>query len=142
VTEAEFREFLDAISDCFINSEFEQWEARIQLPFTLVTGRGPVVLADRAELLGNFGHYISSHRMMKLDLIVRRPIGLEDCKDGTFIGTFETELLAGGKRATVPYTSSALLHRSETGWRMSSILNARGHHEWTGILPLPTGRPQ
>ena len=141
MTLAEFREFLDAISDCFITADFAPWEARILLPFSLVTKHFPVVLSTREELRNNFEHYVNACRIMKLDLISRRPISLEDCKDGTFIGTYETELLSRGLRATEPYTASVLLHRTAHGWKMSSILNARGHYDWTGVKPSPSGRP-
>ena len=135
MTEAEFQEFLDAISTCFITHDFAAWEARIRMPFSMVTKDGPLLLEDRAALRTNFDHYLTACAAMKLDQIVRTPHSLEDCNDGCFIGTYETELLSHGHRATAPYTSSILLHPSDTGWRMSSIMNARGHHEWTGRSP-------
>ncbi len=70
---------------------------------------------------------------MSLSMISRRPISLEDCADGTWLGTYETRLLANGLLATNPYTSTALLSRKDNVVRMSSILNGRGHHEWTGL---------
>ena len=59
-------------------------------------------------------------------------VTLEDCADGTWLGTYETRLLANGLLATDPYISTALLSWNGNVVRMSSILNGRGHHEWTG----------
>jgi len=73
--------------------------------------------------------------MMQLDEIYRTPISLEDCGDGTFIGTYETNLLRQGVRATPPYTSSALMVIRDGKFCMTSILNARGHYDWTGVHP-------
>lgn len=135
MTEEEFKGFLKAISVCFVQRDFAKWEALIRLPFAMVTGDGPVLLSNREELKTNFEHYLLAMDIMQLDTVHREPIALEDCRDGTFIGTYRTELLSRGKRATDPYTSSALLHPSSQGWQMSSIMNARGHHEWTGHSP-------
>jgi hypothetical protein len=135
VTEAEFQDFLDAISVCFIDRNFAKWSALVRLPFTFVTKEGPVLLSSQAELQANFDHYLTAMEIMKLDTVLRQPVSLVDCSDGTFIGTYRTELLSRGKRATEPYTSSALVHPSQTGWQMSSIMNARGHHDWTSHSP-------
>ena len=72
---------------------------------------------------------------MSLDLVDRSPIAFEDCDDGTWLGTYETRLVSNGVLATQPYTATALLTWDGTMLRMSSILNGRGHHDWTGIRP-------
>lgn len=130
----EFQIFLDAISDCFITKDFSEWEDRIRLPFTMVTKLDPVVLHTREALRQNFEGYLQACSILKVDTIIRRPVNCEDCKDGTWIGTYETELLSHGARAIPTYTSSVLLHKTGHGWKMSSILNARGHRNWTGRI--------
>ncbi|HBM57960.1 MAG TPA: hypothetical protein DD444_02055 [Citreicella sp.] len=140
MTEAEFRAFLDDISACFTRFDFALWRSRILLPFSLVTRDGPVLLPDEAALARNFELYLESERILCVDEVYRRPISLEDCRDGTWIGTYETELLCRGQRVTPPYISSALIHATPEGWRMSSILNALGHHSWTGTHPTREGK--
>ncbi|NVK45443.1 MAG: hypothetical protein HWE33_03990 [Rhodobacteraceae bacterium] len=137
---AEFREFLDDISTCFITGDFTLWASRILLPFSMVTQQGPVFMTTLEELRENFDLYLQAGTVMRLDDIFRRPISLEDCRDGTFIGTYETELLSHGHRATEPFTSSALIHATDGGYKMSSIMNARGHHSWTGTSPAREGK--
>lgn len=140
MNEAEFRSFLDDISICFTAEDLSLWISRLLLPFSMVTKSGPITLTDHNDVQSNFDNYLKAHRIMKLDGIFRRPLSLEDCHDGTFIGTYETELLSGGQRTTDPYISSALIHKTDDGFKMSSIMNALGHHQWTGTSPATEGK--
>ena len=135
MTDDEFAWFLDEISMCFIDDEFGRWKARFILPFSMITRDGPVVLRTSSALREHFDHYLVAIKAMGLDKIYRVPRGLEDCHDGTWIGTHTTYLMCGAIPATEPYTSSALLEHRASGPKMRSVLNARGHQEWTGVHP-------
>ena len=137
MTEAEFEIFLDEASDCFLQADFELWASLVTLPFTMITATGPVVLSTLEELRDHFDRYIAAAAGLRLDLISRRQISLEGCDDGTFIGTYETELLSRGKRVAALYTASVLLHRRGGKWKMSTVLNARGNYDW---LVIPHSR--
>ncbi|MEL6957765.1 MAG: hypothetical protein AAGL89_02295 [Pseudomonadota bacterium] len=139
MTETEFNDFLVRISTPFISGDFEAWEACIHLPLALVTQSGPVTLYDRDDLRKNFDLYIQATRIMGLTEVFRTPVSIEDCDDGTFIVTYRTELLSNGTRRTNPYTSSALVLKIDGTWRLNSIMNARGHHDWTGHHPHKPG---
>ncbi|MEM1235326.1 MAG: hypothetical protein AAGI10_00040 [Pseudomonadota bacterium] len=128
-----FDSFLEDISVCFIERDFELWIERLIRPFSLVTKTGVVVLSSRQETEANFNLYLHAMDAMNLDLVDRSAVSVEDCNDGTWLGTFTTRLLSNGVLATSPYTSTALLHWSDGMYRMSSMLNARGHSEWTGV---------
>lgn len=134
--ELDFRQFLEDISMCFVTQEITDWSNRISLPFTIVTKEGPVVMTDGRAVEENFRSYLTACEIMSIDLITRRPIQLEDCGDGTWLGTYETRLLSHGRLATQPYISTALLHWDGRAFKMSSILNGRGHHDWTGERPI------
>lgn len=133
MTDAEFIDILNAISECFINDDFATWETKILRPFTMITRTGPICLTTLEELEENFNLFIKARDNMNVDLISRRAITIDKCEDGIYIGTYETQLLSRGQRLAEPYISSALFHASSTGWRMSSILGARGHHSETGL---------
>jgi len=137
--DVEFERFLSDISDSFMERDSTRWKARILLPFTIVSEPRPTVLETWEQVEINFGHYLIACQAMKLDLIDRTPMSIEHCDDGSVIATYRTEMLSHGMRATDPYVASALLHETPTGWRMSSILNARGHHDWTGAKPKSRG---
>lgn len=133
ISNADFREFLDDISECFTQRDVALWRHRIILPFSIITRCGPVVMDTETAVSNNFDNYLIACDVMSLNMISRRPISLEDCADKTWLGTYETRLLANGLLATNPYTSTALLTWDDGVVRMSSILNGRGHHEWTGL---------
>lgn len=136
---AEFNAFLDDISEPFSTRDIARWRKRMMLPFSMVTAQGPVTLRTDAEMQENFDLYLKAVDAMNLDTIARTPIRFENCYDDTVIATYRTELLSKGKRQADRYTSSALLQQTPDGWKMSSIMNARGHHQWTGRPPLPNG---
>ena len=131
--DTEFERFLFDISNAFIESDLDQWRNRLLLPFSLITKLKPIVLTTEAAVAENFHQYLVAVKMMNLDLIDRVPINLEQCPDGTWLGTFRTRMLSHAHLATAPYTSTALLHDLEGRFRMSSMLNARGHQDWTGV---------
>ena len=138
MNDAAFSEFLSDISVCFTENDFELWHSRILLPFSMVTPRGPVVMSNADQLYRNFKNYIQACEILGIDRIDRQAIALTKGLNGTFIGTYSTSLMNSGAIATDPFVSSALLHEADGGWKMSSILNARGHDEWTGKSPRPT----
>lgn len=128
-----FNSFLEDISACFVERDSCLWLSRLILPFSFVTKNGVIVLNSQNEVETNFNLYLKAMDAMDLDLVDRTAVSIEDCKDGTWLGTFTTRLLSNGVLATAPYTSTALLHWLDGRYRMSSMLNARGHSEWTGV---------
>ncbi len=132
ISEQEFDRFLEDISESFMTRQFAPWRRRIRLPFSLVTRAGPVVLNTDEEVFRNYELYLSACDVMRIDTVVREPISLEDCADGTFLGTYKTHLISRSALATEPYVSTALLHDVDGFAQMSSVLGARGHHDWTG----------
>ena len=128
-----FKDFLDDISRCFTDRDLSVWRSRLILPFSLITRDGPVVLKTDEAIAENFFLYLKAIDIMRLDLVDRRVVSLEDCHDGTWLGTFETRLISQQILATAPYTSTVLLSVQNARFRMSSMLNGRGHMEWTGV---------
>ncbi len=134
-TDAEFKEFLEDISEPFFQRDITKWRTRLRLPFSMVTSTGPVTLTTEQEVRVNFDLYLEVAESMNLDFIYREPLTIEHCEDGTVLATYRTHLMRQGKRLADPYTSTALMHPGPDGWKMSAVLNARGHHAWTGKPP-------
>lgn len=129
----EFEHFLNDISQAFVERKLERWRSRLILPFSLITKRQPIVLESEEAVSRNFELYLQAMDVMNGDFVDRAPVSLEKCPDETWLGTFQTRLLSREQLATAPYTSAALLHIVDGRFRMSSMLNARGHSQWTGI---------
>ena len=138
VSQEQFERWLTDISDCFLNRDFDTWKHSVRLPLTLVTRSGPVELVSEPMLLANFNHYLSACAVLRLDTVLRDPLQLEDCKDGTWLGTYETRLISRGTMAVPPYVSTALLEMEAGRVKMSSVMNARGH---TDGIYMPDQRP-
>lgn len=131
--DTEFDLFLGDISHAFLGRDLALWRSRLLLPFSLITRDKPIILATEDAVHRNFQFYLKAIEALGLDLIHRAPVSLEQCPDGTWLGTFQTRLLRAEAFATRPYISTALLQPVDGRFRMSSMLNARGHSEWTGI---------
>ncbi len=129
----EFEEFLEDISQCFVQGDISVWQARLILPFSIITKSGPVLLSTEQAVANNFNFYLEAMEVMNVDFVYRTPISLEDCRDATWLGTFQTRLMSSGILTTAAYTSTALLQLQDDRFRMSSMLNGRGHSEWTGV---------
>lgn len=131
----EFIVFLDEISACFIAKEFEPWHARLLYPFRLETPQGPNILIDKRDAKINFDHYLTACHAMRLTKIFRLPQDIRPNGDGTWSGRYETHLMRHGQRMDAPYTSTAILRKTDGIWKMNAILNARGHYTWTKAAP-------
>jgi hypothetical protein len=68
---------------------------------------------------------------LKISQIIRKVIVIEVSEEDTLIGTYQTQMFAGDRRVVGPYTSSAMLNHNGKTWRISSIMNALGHRDWT-----------
>lgn len=141
MTDEEFNTFLTDISCCLISKDFQLWADRVELPFSIVTATGPNVSHTLEALRVQFDLYVQACENMNLDMVYRTPLSCEHCEDGTVIGTYRTELLCHGQRMTEPFTSSALLKNAGGVWRMTAILNARGHAGWSA-QPQPDTKPK
>ncbi|MDA5556876.1 hypothetical protein [Shimia sp. MMG029] len=132
--DAEFRELLSDISQSFLDGNLALWRSRLVLPFSLITKSEHVTLETEEAIAENFELYLKARDAMCVDFVDRTPISLEPCPDGTWHGTFQTRLLGNETLITPPYTGTALMMVIEDRFRMSSVLNARGHKEWTDVI--------
>ena len=131
--QVQFNAFLEDISRCFVERDCDLWMSRLVLPFSIITKARPTLLPTKDAVASNFRLYLKAMDALSIDILDRNSISLEDCADGTWLGTFQTRLLSNDALKTAPYTSTALLHYENERFRMSSMLNGRGHTEWTGV---------
>ena len=128
-----FENFLNDITRCFIEPNFELWRSRLILPFSIFMKDGTTALSDVYEVKRNFDFYLKAVDIMNPDVIDRSIVSFEHCDDGSSLGTFRTRVVRDGILVIEPCEGTALLRQSDGRLQMSSLLNARGHHEWTGI---------
>ena len=129
----QLQDMLDRICESFMKKDFPTWQSCVVLPFTLVVRSGALTFSTPESLRANFFGCSDHASDAGVDQMVRTALSAVDCKDGTALGTFQTELLRRGFRVYQPYTSSALFLSTPQGWKLSSILNARNAPDWIEV---------
>lgn len=129
--EVEFQAFLDRISACWVDRDFQTWVDHIALPFTSITLNGQLYNDSIESLRKDWDLYCQALDTLKISQIIRKVMVIEASEEDTLIGTYQTQMFTEDRRVVGPYTSSAMLiHDGKTG-RISSIMNALGHRDWT-----------
>lgn len=121
-----FQAYLDDISECFVRRDYGQWRHRVVMPFTLISQTGTDTLRSEADLQRQFDQNVVACQMQALDCIYRLPVSLEDCRDGCWLGTYETHLISRNQRIVDPYAATAMLVVRHGRFVATSILGARG----------------
>ena len=131
MNEVEFQAFLDRISICWVNRDFQSWVDHVALPFTSITLNGQLYNDSIESLKKDWDLYCQALDTLKISQIIRKVMVIEVSEEDTLIGTYQTQMFAGDRRVVGPYTSSAMLLHDGKTWRISSIMNALGHRDWT-----------
>ena len=131
MNEVKFQAFLDRISVCWTDRDFQAWVDHIALPFTSITLKGQLNNDSVESLKKDWDLYCQALDTLKISQIIRKVIVIEDSEEDTLIGTYQTQMFAGDRRVVRPYTSSTMLNHDGKNWRISSIMNALGHRDWT-----------
>ena len=131
MNEVEFQSFLDRISVCWGNRDFQSWVDHVALPFTSITLNGQLYNDSIESPQKDWDLYCQALDTLKISQIIRKFMVIETSEEDTLIGTYQTQMFAEDRHVVGPYTSSAILiHDGKTG-RISSIMNALGHRNWT-----------
>ncbi len=131
MNEFEFQAFLDRISICWTDRAFQAWVDHIALPFTSITLNGQLNNDSVQSLKKDWDLYCQALDTLKISQIIRKVIVTEVSEEDTLIDTYQTQIFAGDRPVIRPYTSSAMLNHDGKSWRISSIMNALGHRDWT-----------
>ena len=118
-------------SVCWVNHDFQTWVDHIALPFTSITLNGQLYNSSIESLQKDWDLYSQALNTLKILRIIRKVMVIQASEEDTLIGTYQTQMFAKDRHIVAPYTSSAMLiHDGKTG-RISSIMNALGHRNWT-----------
>ena len=129
--EVEFQAFLDPISACWVDRDFQTWVDPIALPFTSITLNGQLYNDSIESLQKDWDLYCQALDTLKISQIIRKVMVIEASEEDTLIGTYQTQMFTEDRRVVGPYTSSAMLIHDGKTWWISSIMNALGHRDWT-----------
>ena len=118
-------------SVCWVNHDFQTWVDHIALPFTSITLNGQLYNGSIESLQKDWDLYSQALNTLKILQIIRKVMVIQASEEDTLIGTYQTQMFAEDRRVVAPYTSSTMLIHDGKTWRISSIINALGHRDWT-----------
>ena len=118
-------------SVCWVNHDFPTWVDHIALPFTSITLNGQLYNGSIESLQKDWDLYSQALNTLKILQIIRKVMMIQSSEEDTLIGTYQTQMFAEDRRVVTPYTSSAMLIHDGKTWRISYIINALGHRDWT-----------
>ena len=118
-------------SVCWVNHDFQTWVDHIALPFTSITLNGQLYNGSIESLQKDWDLYSQALNTLKILKIIRKVMVIQASEKDTLIGTYQTQMFAEDRHIVAPYTSSAMLIHDGKTWRISSIMNALGHRDWT-----------
>mgnify|MGYP000639510522 FL=1 len=118
-------------SVCWVNHDFQTWVDHIALPFTSITLNGQLYNGSIESLQKDWDLYSQALNTLKILQIIRKVMVIEVSEEDTLISTYQTQMFAEDQHVVRPYTSSAMLIHDGKTWRISSIMNALGHRDWT-----------
>ena len=131
MNEFEFQAFWDRISICWTDSDFQAWVDHIALTFTSIKLNDQLNNDSVESLKKDWDLYCQALDTLKISQIIRKVIVTEVSEEDMLIDTYQTQMFAGDRRVIVPFTSSAMLNHDGKAWRISSIMNALSHRDWT-----------
>lgn len=131
MTREEFQLFLDRISACWTDDDYQTWRDHVAFPLHFITQNGQVTNYNEESLRSDWELYQQNLRTLNITQIIRVAHTLEPADENTMLGTYHNQLLSGGTRIVGPYTSSAMLNLIDGKWRITSIMNALGYRNWT-----------
>ncbi|MDJ0823823.1 MAG: hypothetical protein QNJ09_18700 [Paracoccaceae bacterium] len=129
---ARLQVFLNHLNQILLTGDFEAWRNIVSLPLTFITRKGTDVHKTVEELKADFELYMSEFRIHGVSDMVRHAKSAKMVGGDQMIGVYSTYILRSAEFVVPPYESSMTLQRDAEGhWRVSSVMNALGHLNWS-----------
>ena len=94
MNEVEFQAFLDRISICWVNRDFQSWVDHVALPFTSITLNGQLYNDSIESLKKDWDLYCQALDTLKISQIIRKVMVIQASEEDTLIGTYQTQMFA------------------------------------------------
>ncbi len=129
---ARFQLFLNHLNQILLTGDFEAWRDVVTLPLTFITRSGTDTHTTVEELREDFDLYMSEFRIHGVSDMVRHAKSAKSVGNDQMVGVYSTYILRNAEFVVPPYESSMTLQKDEMGrWRISSVMNALGHLNWS-----------
>lgn len=128
--EAIVQQYLDVVGDAVMARRFEDYSARIQLPFNIVTSAANLFVKDLADLEDGFDDFIDMLASQRVDNMIRVVKEAQLHGRDDISGIYETNLLSGSTRVVPAFFSRIWLHRFDGVWKATKIRNTTRDSRW------------
>ena len=131
-----FQSILDRISTAFLAGDGQAWLDAIHLPVHLITRQGVETFATPEDVLRDFDRYVQEFETHGVTSIVRQAKTAEIIDGDQMVGTYRTHILRGSDHVVPPWDGSMTLRRNAGLWRVTTVMRAIGHLNWSAISPI------
>lgn len=142
-----FQTILDRISAAFLSGDVEAWLNATSLPFQLVTRQGIETFTTQEEMRSDFEVYRREFEIHGVTDIIREAKTAELIDGDQMVGTFRTHFLNRANHVVPPWDASVTLRREDGLWRLTTVMRAIGHLNWSAqsradIEDIPQDTPK
>ncbi len=130
-----FQTILDRVSAVLINGDADGWVSAVALPFQLVTRQGIQSFDTEAALREDFAVYQKEFKDHGVTDIFRQALTAQLIDGDQMTGTYRTHIMRGGNHVVPPWESSMTLRNDNGQWRITTVMRAIGHLNWSAITP-------
>ena len=122
---------MDRVDAIFMSGDFDGWKQSVALPLTFESRKGTQFFTSEDDLRADFELYqkeFAIHRVTDLARIVK---SAELVGSDMMVGTYRAHVLHNGTNVVPPWDSGITLKRQDGLWRVTKIMRALGHLDWT-----------
>lgn len=131
MTEEEFAEVVERITQGLLADDFDSYRSAFRLPLVIVPRGGAAQHFDNEDdLREDFDLYVQSMRLQGVTDIFRDVRGIERRGDTARVH-YVTHILRRALRIVEPFRSSMEFRRADGEWRIERIESSLGHINWS-----------
>ena len=130
-----FQSFLDRISVAFLTGDVQAWLNSTSLPFHLITRQGAETFATEEAVRKDFELYQQEFAIHGITDIIREAKTAEPVEYDQMVGTYRTHILRNANHVVPPWDASMTLRRENGLWRVTTVMRAIGHLNWSAVDP-------
>jgi len=131
-----FQTILDRISASFLARDVQGWLNSVSLPYHMITRQGVAAFETEEHVRRDFEIYCQEFDIHGVTDIIREVKTAELIDGDQMVGTYRTHILRGANHVVPPWDASMTLRREDDGlWRVTTIMRAIGHLNWSALNP-------
>jgi hypothetical protein len=130
-----FQTILDCISDAFVSGDVEGWLNSTSLPFHMITRQGIETFDTEDAVRKDFEIYRREFEIHGVTEIIREAKTAELIDGDQMAGTYRTHIMRGANHVVPPWDASMTLRLEDGLWRVTTVMRAIGHLNWSALNP-------